>query len=349
MKRPLVLFILFSAGALIALCQRAGYSDPASDYVKQGDAYYNDKKYPEAVSEYIKARTINPDDKAADQGIKRIGQKFYAKFMNEGFAALNSGLEAYKGKATLVRKDLEKALNLFTYAKVFETQGKTASGMAHYTKGIINQMNAANILEDAASANSAEQLKKAYYSLALVDAYYNRALQYLKNEQLRDSIKERKALNDRDTAMVRGKLTRLESGSERYMKAADLEAECVVNFQSAGELLMAGDHDGVKKILDENNGLAAELKALNSAEAEGIESMVRAYSALNDIFSQPPEGKRWTKASIASLANRLSACVTDLGNAKSRLADRALSGISSDLMDRVSKMHKDVKEAGEKL
>ena len=67
----------------------------------------------------------------------------------------------------------------------------------------------------------------------------------------------------------------------------DLEAECIVNFDAAGQAMAIGDHDRAKRILDENDSMASDLKKLKSPNAEGIRYLTNAYAGLNTIFSYP--------------------------------------------------------------
>ena len=130
------------------------------------------------------------------------------------------------------------------------------------------------------------------------------------------------------------------------MKAAELEAACIVNFDVVGDLIAAGDRDGAKRVLDENDNLAADLKKLKSADADGISSLSRAYARLNTILSYPLIDIEWLAANKASLKEEINACLSDLNRAKSGLVNKALLNTCSGLLKNVSAIQKVTKRGG---
>ena len=339
----------------ISECSKSIAIDPlmnmAVAYFLRGFLYEKTGSYIDALSDYSKVLIINPDDKAASLCRKRTLLTGYAEFTKEGLAAFDSGVNAYNGRDYLsARKDLGRALSLFAYARRFDNSDKTAFGMMNFTKGLLHQMIARKILDAMKPADSnyatVAQLRKVYYPLAAANTYYDSALLCLKDERRINSVKERKAVNDRDMAMVADRLPKLEYGSGDYMKAVELEAECIVNFDAASELLAAGDHEGAGQVLNKNDNLAAKLKRLESVNADGISRLSGAYAGINTILSHPLRDTAWIRANKASLENEINACINDLDAAKSGLMNAGLINTCSGLLQNVSVLRKTIEEAG---
>jgi len=341
----------------ISECSEAIAIDPLMNkglaYLLRAFLYEKTGKYIEAVSDYAKALIINPDDKEASARRQRLLTAIYTKFTEEGTAAFNSGLAAYNGRQDApARKDLDRAVSLFAYAMTFDIGDKTAFAMANFTKGLMYQMMAREILDAIKPASSnreaTPQLVSAYYTLALANAYYGKAFPLLKDEKLKNSLKELKAVNDKDMAMVRPRITGLEARSEKYIKAVDLEAACIVNFDAASQSIATGDHDGAKRILDENYAMAEDLRKLKSANAEGMRYLTNAYAGINTIFSYPLTDRSWLKANKTTLDSKIDDCLKDLGHAKSALVNKELVNNCSGLLKNVSVLKDMFKKIGEK-
>ena len=322
-------------------------------YALRAFLYEKTGKYIEAVSDYSKALIINPDYKEAQVRYQGLLIEIYTKFTNEGMAAFNSSLAAYSGrKDASAREDLDKAASLFAYAMSFDIGDKTAFAMANFTKGLTLQIMTREILSTIALESSDKeatpQLVSAYYTLAVTNAYYKKAFPLLKDEKLKNSLKELKAVNDRDMDMVRPRVVGLKASLEKYIKAVDLEAECIVNFDAASQSIAAGDHDGAKRILDENDSMASDLRKLKSANAEGIRYLTNAYAGLNTILSYPLTDRSWLKANKAALDSKINDCLKALGYAKSALVSKELVNNCSRLSKNVSVLKDMFKKIGEK-
>ena len=426
-KKVFFFLVLFSGWASIAVCQQAGDTSSAGDYIKNGDACYAKKEYPkalsiytkavdadpenvlaalahykcamafeamgkpseaisecskaiavnplvnkglayalraflyektgkyiEAVSDYSKALIINPDYKEAQVRYQGLLIEIYTKFTNEGMAAFNSSLAAYNGrKDASAREGLDKAASLFAGAMSFDIGDKTAFAMANFTKGLTLRIMTREILSaialESSDKEATPQLVSAYYTLAVTNAYYKKAFPLLNNEKLKNSLKELKSANDKDIEMIRPRVIGLnKASSEKYIKAVDLEAECIVNFDAASQSISAGDHDGAKRILDENDSMASDLRKLKSANAEGIRYLTNAYAGLNTILAYPLADRSWLKANKAALDSKINDCLKALGYAKSALVSKELVNNCSRLSKNVSVLKDMFKKIGEK-
>ena len=426
-KRTFFFLIIFSAWASTAACQQLDHPSIASDYIKKGNACYDNKeyskaisiytkaanedpkdilaalahykcaktfermgkhneaisecsksivinplmnkgltyflraflyekngKYIEAVSDYSKALVVDPDNKEAAVRRQRLLIEIYKKFTNEGLAAFNRGLAAYNGrKDAQARKDLDRAASLFAYAMSFNIGDKNVFAMENLTKGLLFRIMTREVLDTIKPASSdrevAPQLVSAYYTLAVTNAYYGKALSLLENEKLKNSLKEFIAVNDKDMDMVSSRIVGLESRSKSYIKAVDLEAACIVNFDAVSQAIAIGDHDGAKRILDENDSMASNLKKLKSANAEGMRYLANAYAGLNAIFSYPITDRTWLKANKAKLDSKIGDCLKDLGHAKSALVNKELVNNCSRVLKNVLVLKDTFEKIGKKL
>lgn len=339
----------------ISECSKAIAIDPLMDmgitYFLRGEIYEKTGKYMNAISDYCKVLIIDSGDEMVLQCLKRAMRAEYAELTKEGMSIFDSGMKAYSGRDYLsAEKDLGGALSLFDKARIFDKSDKTASGMGNFIKGLIYRMAAEKIMNVPYPKNSNDAavsaLKKVYYPLAAANAYYDSALLCLKDYKLSNSVREHKKANDRDMAMVVKMLPRLDKISGDYTRITELQAECIVNFYTASELLAANDHEGVKEVLDKNDDLAAKLKKLESADADGISRLSGAYAALDTLLSHPLEDMEWVTANKASLESELGACVSSLEAAKAGLKNAALLKICSGLLQNVSDLRKAIGEAG---
>jgi tetratricopeptide (TPR) repeat protein len=320
-------------------------------YLLRGFLYEKTGKYKDAISDYSKVLLIDPKNKAAGLCRKRILLRGYAAFTKAGLAAFDSGVNAYNNRDGLsAKKELGKALVLFANASRLDTGGKTAPGMTNFAKGLIYQISARENLDATKPADSryakAAQMRRAYHPLAVANAYYERAGQYLKDKKLTSLLKDYKTVNDRDLIMARGRFPNLEYGSSKYMRAVETEANCIVNFDIAGESLAAGNHNEAKRVLSKNESMASDLKRLKSPNADGIGRLARAYSRLDTILSYPLRDTAWMKANRATIEKEISACVDELGAAKSGLVDVALLNTCSKLLKNLSAIQAMVEKAG---
>ncbi|MCX5679154.1 MAG: tetratricopeptide repeat protein [Candidatus Omnitrophica bacterium] len=327
------------------------FLNDAIAYLLRGALYEKTGKYEDAVCDYNKVLLINPDNETARKRRDEILFQWYVISTNEGLSALSSGLVAYKnGDNTSAVKDLDKAYSLFNNARAFYLDDKTAFGMVSFIKGLKYRMAAKNFLGtiklDGSGSDDTPQLVNAYYDLALADAYYRKALSYLKDDGLVNPLKEEKELNDRDLVPLKSRIDKLEPGSESYTKATDLEAASIVNFDVAGDLLNAGDVDELKRILDENKSIAASLIKSNKETAEGISYLSEAYAKLSRIFSYDLTDPEWLKANKESLSSEISACSNDINRAKSAITDTALADNCSGLLQSIALLQKLAEKAG---
>jgi len=339
----------------ISECSQSIAIDPlmngAIAYLLRGFLYEKTGNYKDAVSDYSKVLIINPRDEVADVCRKRLLLRAYVEFTNKGLAAFDSGVNAYNVRNDVsAREHLDEALWFFACARRFKTGDTTAIGMTNFTKGLRYQILAREVLDARKPADSDDatmlELRKAYYPLAVASIYYDKALPCLKYEKLINSLKERKAVNDQDMAMVKNKLPTIDRDSANCMKATELEAACVVNFDAASALIAADDHEGARRLLNENDNLAADLKRLKAVNAEGIRYLSSAYARLNTILSYPLQNAVWIEAHKASLENETNAYISDLDRAKSVLVNVALLNTCSGLLQDISALQKTIKEAG---
>jgi len=341
----------------ISECSKAIAIDPFVNkglaYLLRGFAYEKTGKYVEAVSDYSSALLITPECKDAWVRRQKLMAGLYAKFGNEGAIAFYNGLAAYYGrKDASARKDLAKAASSFAYAMSFDIGDKTAFAMANFTKGLTLQIMSREILDiikpDSSDRETARQLASAYYVLAVTNAYYEKTFSLLKNEKLKNSLKELKAENDKNIAIVRLRIIGIESRSEKYIKAADIEARCIVNFDAASQSIAAGDHDGAKRILGENDSMVSDLRKFKSPNAEGIRYLTNAYTGINTIFSYPITDRSWLKENKAALNRKINDCLKDLGHAKGALVTKELVNNCSILSKNVSNLKDMFEKIGEK-
>ena len=323
-------------------------------YFLRGLLYEKTRKYVEAVSDYSKALVVDPDNKEAEVRRQRLQAGIYAKLTEEGAAAFNRGLAAHNGrKDSQSRKELDRAASLFACAMGFDMGDKNAFAMANFTKGLLYQIMTREILGAVKPASSDReampQLVSAYYTLAVTNAYYKEASPSLKNENMKNSLKELNAVNDKDMDMVRPRIAGLESRSGNYIKVVDLEAACIVNFDAASQAIAIGDHDGAGRILDENDSMVSDLKRLKSANADGMRYLTKAYAGLNEIFSYPVTDRAWLKANREALESKIGDCLKDLGHAKSALVNKELVNNCSRALKNVSAIRDTFEKVYEKL
>lgn len=327
------------------------FMNDAIAYLLRGALYEKTGKFEDAVCDYNKVLLINPDGEAARKSRDEILFQWYVLSANEGLASLSKGLASYNRKDNAqAAKDLDKATSLFNNARAFYVDDKTAFGMANFTKGLKYRMAARNIPDNIKPADPANaetpQLVNAYYALAMADAYYKKAFSCLKDEALMDPLKSEKEQNDLDLAALRSRINKLEPGSEGYTKATDLEAAAIVNFDTCGDLLAAGDARGLKLILDENRSIASNLKKLNKETAEGIGYLSEAYAKLSKIFSYDITDPEWVTANKESLSKEISASASDVKAAKSVFADTAFIDNCSGLLQNIALLEKLIEKAG---
>lgn len=339
----------------VSECSKSIAVDPLMNigiaYLLRGFLYEKTGDYRDAFADYSKVLIINPKDKIAAACRDEILLKAYAEFTSKGLAAFDAGLNAYNGKdARLANKKLNEALSCFADARIFDTGAQTSSGMTNLTKGFLHQIIARGVLDAMKPADSKYvtlmQLSRAYYTLSVANAYYERALSILKYEKFINYVNERKGINDQDMAMARDRFAKLDNASANYIRAIDLEARCVANFDAAGELIAANDQGGARRLLGENDTMAAELKNLKASNAEGISSLSGAYAKLNTILSRPLSDAAWAQANKASLEGEIAAYISDLQHAKSSLANVELLNSCSELLKNGSALQKTAGKIG---
>jgi tetratricopeptide (TPR) repeat protein len=164
-------------------------------YTLRAYLYEKAGKNTEAIFDYSKALVVNPDDKEAWVRRQRLLIALYVEYTKEGAAAFSSGVAAYKSKDdALAVKNLDSAALLFAQAASFNTGDKNAFGLACATKALEFQITTREILDKMQSASSDKeskgQLVSAYYTLAVTNAYYKTAIPLIKNEKLKNSVKE---------------------------------------------------------------------------------------------------------------------------------------------------------------
>ena len=357
-KKAMALNAMNKYGDAISECSKSIAIDPLTNkgfaYLLRGILYEKTGKYIEAASDYSKALIINPDYKEAGIRRQRLLIGIYTKFTNEGLAAFTRGLAAYNKKENAsARKYLDKASLLFAAAMNFDIGDKTAFTITNFTKGLMFQMIANDVLAtikpESSNREAKLQLVKAYYPMAIANAYYKKASSLLKNEKLKNWLTKLKAVNDKNMDMLRPRIDGLESWSDKYTKAADLEGACIVNFDAASYSISAGDHDGAKGIIDEIDNTVSELRRTKSANALGIGYLSNAYAVLNTIFSYPLTNRSWLKKNKAILDEKIDECLKDLASAKSALVTKELVNNCSRVLKTVSALKDMFKKMGNKL
>ena len=341
----------------ISECSKSIAIDPTMNkaiaYILRAYLYEKCGKIIEAIFDYSKALIVNPDDKETWVRRQRLLIGMYVQSTREGVAAFSSGLAAYKGNDDAsARKDLDKAALLFAQAAGFNIGDKTAFAMADATKGLTFQIMTRETLEKMKSASSDKEasgrLASAYYTLAVTNAYYKKAIPLVKNEKLKNSLNELNSENDKDMETVRPRLAGLKSSAQNYIKGADLEASCIVNFDAAGLSITIGDNKEAKRILNENSSMVPDLRKLKSANAEGINYMTNAYAGLNAIFSSPLTDRSWLKANKKALDRNLDDCLNDLKHAQGAVRNKELVNNCSSLSKNVSALKDILKKVGDK-
>ena len=148
---------------------------------------------------------------------------------------------------------------------------------------------------------------------------------------------------------IGSRISGLEAHSENYVKAADLEAACIVDFDAAGQAMASGDHDGAKRIIDEIDNTVSDLRRTKSPNSLGIGYLASAYSGLNTIFSYPLTDISWLKANRQTLDGKINDLIKDLDSAKSALVTKELISNCSVLSKNVSPLKNMLNKIGEKL
>lgn len=338
----------------IAECSRAIAVDPLFNkgisYRLRGSLYEKTGKYKQAVSDYSKALLINPNNRMIDRARRRVLMRCSVEFAKEGAKVFDEGVSSLNVKKNLqaAKQDFGRALSLFAYARKLSPDNKVATGFVNVSKAVFYEIcgleNIALLKQGDTNYTAMAQLRKAYYPFVLADNYFKRSLLYLKSTALINIINSFRNINTESINIVKQYAPQVDYDAAKSMKSAELEATCIANFDAANELIVSGDHDGARELIEDNKNIMSGSAGTYSENAQGIIILADAYLALNKISAYPPADIILLKADFEAINADIAACAKSLGRARSALKNAMLINICDRLRQDIDAMKKSVEQ-----